>query len=135
MKVLVNKKQWTILAGVLAIALAMLACGAAAPRRLELYPSPTPNATQTPMIVEVQSSPVVVVVEVTVSSTPTGKPCVNAAVAVHLRPSASDQNYPIMVIPNGTELRDLGGRSEKWMFVQIGDKHGWVHGDYVQSCN
>lgn len=125
-----------ILFAVLVIVLGTWACGGMAPQRdLNLYPTVTPAVTQTPAVVEVQVSPEVIVIEVTVTSTPIGKLCVNAAVAVHLRPSASDQNYPIMVIPNGTELTDLGGRSEKWLFVQVGDKQGWVHGDYVRPCD
>jgi hypothetical protein len=128
--------RWHIFVAVLAIVLAILACGGAAPRRgLNLYPSSTPNATQTPMIVTVESSPSVIVIEVTVTSEPAGKLCVNADVAVHLRPSPNNQNYPITVIANRTELIDLGGRNSKWMFVQIGDNQGWVHGDYVQRCN
>jgi hypothetical protein len=129
-------RKLPIALGILVLALGVLACGGTAPRSgLNLYPSSTPNATQTPMIVTVESTPAVVVIEVTVTSTPIGKLCVNAVVAVHLRPSPSDQNYPIMVLPNRTELVDLGGRSGKWMFVQVGDNQGWVHGDYVQRCD
>jgi len=115
------------------IALGILACGRQSRKELTLYPTPTPNATQTPVVVQITTTAVFVVVEV--SQTPNAaKLCVNALVAVHLRPTPNDNNYPITVIPDGTQLADLGGRSGKWMFVQLGDRQGWVHGNYVGNC-
>lgn len=126
-----------ILASILVLVLATLACNATPtePRELNLYPSATPGVTQTPVIVEITTTPEPPVV-VVVSTTPepsVGK-CVTASVAVHLRPSPSNDNYPVMALPNGAEVTDLGGRSEKWMFVQYQDKQGWVFGDYVDDC-
>ena len=115
------------------IALGILACGRESRKELTLYPTLTPNATQTPVVVQITTTAVFVVVEV--SQTPNAaKLCVNALGAVYLRPSPNDQNYPVMTIPNGTQLADLGGRSGKWIFVQLGDRQGWVHGNYVGNC-
>jgi hypothetical protein len=127
--------------GILVLALGMLACGGTAPEReLNLYPTEVPNATQTPLVIiwtptpRDTPTPNVVIREIT--QTPNAERlCVNALVAVNLRPSPNDQNYPIMVIPNGTELTDLGSRNGKWIFVQTGDKQGWVNGDYLKGCN
>ncbi len=119
--------------------LEILACGKAGRRELVLYPTVTPNATQTPVVIQITTSPIpmtpaLVIVEV-IQTPNFSRLCVSALVAVYLRPSPNDQNYPITVIPNGTELIDLGGRSGQWMFVELGDKQGWVHGDYVQRCH
>ena len=138
-------KRWQIIAGALVILLVTLACGGVAtPRVLNLYPSPTVLATQTPVYIEkeVQVTTVVertTIVEVTNTPQSVGKFCVSAPVAVHLRPSPNDQNYPIMALPNGAELTDLGGRDENWLFVQYVDqegqvKQGWVNGAYVADC-
>jgi hypothetical protein len=126
-----------ILLAVLVLVLVTLACGGQAPRReLNLWPTATPNATQTPIIVEVVETQVILV-EITPTPAPpqvVEKMCVSATVAVYLRPSPSDDNYPIMSLPNGAELTDLGGRDGSWLFVQYGDKNGWVNGDYVGAC-
>jgi hypothetical protein len=108
-------------------------------RPLNLYPTPTVAATQTPiyMEVEVPVTQVVekkIVVEVTPTPQATGRLCVSATVAVYLRPSPSDDNYPIMPLPNSSVLTDLGGRDGDWLFVQFSDKTGWVNGSYVGAC-
>ena len=109
------------------------------PRRLNLYPSPTSEATQTPLVVEITTTPVPtytkVVIIVTETPSHLDKLSVSAVVAVHLRPSPSKRNYPITALPNGTVLEDLGGRDGKWWFVQYGDKRGWVHSSFVVACN
>lgn len=128
-----------VILAILALVLASLACatGPTTPRP-SLYPSATPEITQTPFIVQVTTTPLdtplPVVVEITTTPS-TSRLCVNALVAVHLRPSPSNENYPVMVLPNGAEVTDLGGRSGKWMFVQYADKQGWIYGDYVGDCN
>jgi hypothetical protein len=96
------------------------------PTSLETLPTETPLPTQTPFIVEITNTPLLTSVPVNL--------CVNAEVAVYLRPSASDENYPIMPLPNDVTLTDLGGRSENWIFVSYEEKQGWVHGDYVGDC-
>lgn len=128
------RRHTRIIWAVWVIVLATIACGREAHREIVLYPSPTFIATQTPILVQITTTPILVVVEITTTPDAPSVLCVNALVAVHLRPSPNDQNYPIMVIPNGTQLVDLGGRSDKWLFVEVGDKQGWVHGDYVDEC-
>jgi hypothetical protein len=128
-----------ILLAVLVLVLSSLACGGTATRQpLVLYPTNTPDATQTPIFVEREVQVTTVVEQTTiveVTNTPnSGRLCVSALVAVHLRPSPSDQNYPILALPNGAELTDLGGRDGKWLFAQYGDKTGWVHSDYLGVC-
>jgi len=120
------------------LALGVLACGSTEPRpKLNLYPTVTIIPTQTPrFIVWTQTpnatyTPVVVVV----SPTPNSKTlCVSANVAVYLRPSPSSENYPITSIPNGSSVRDLGGRSGDWYFVALGDVQGWVNSEYLNDC-
>jgi hypothetical protein len=129
-------KRWQIFLGALAILLAMLACrvSPAEPRTLNLYPSETPDATQTAVVVRIT---VPVIVQITNTPEPTGEPvvlCVVAQTAVHLRPSPSNDNYPIEALKNGSRLTDLGGRDGAWLFVRVGTTEGWVHGDFVQEC-
>jgi hypothetical protein len=131
-------KTIRIVLATLAILLATLACGGTATKRkLDLYSAPTAEATQTPLVViwtlTPNALPSPIILEVTRTSY-SGRLCVSATVAVYLRPSPSDQNYPILPLPNRAELTDLGGRSGKWIFVELGDKQGWVYGDYVDSC-
>ena len=117
----------------LGILLATVACQREGRRELVLYPTPTVVPTQTPFLVQITTTPVMVVIEIT--HTPTSSTlCVKATVAVYLRPSPSDQNYPITEIPNGAELVDLRGRSDKWIFVEMENNQGWVHEDYVAPC-
>lgn len=128
-----------VLAG-LVLALVTLACGGTAPRTpIVLYPSPTSDATQTPVYLTVPVEVTKVVKETAiVDVTQTPLPitlCVRADEAVYLRPSANDQNYPIMALPNGSQLVDLGGRDGVWYFVQHGDKSGWINSNYLTACS
>ncbi len=121
------------------LALAILACatGPTTPKP-SLYPSATPEITQTPFVVKITTTPNATYTPfvVVVSETPNASSlCVNALVAVYLRPSPSDDNYPIVPLPNGSQLDDLGGRSGKWFFVQYQDKQGWINSDYLEGCN
>lgn len=120
-----------------ALILATLACGRTVPRELNLYPSPTPDVTQTAFVVEITTTPVSTYTPIVqiVTEEPAESLCVDAVVAVHLRPSPSNQNYPISVLLNKTVLEDLGGRSGEWVFVKHGEQSGWVHSDYVVACN
>lgn len=136
----------SVMAGFFALVLASLACGSAAPvdrqatMRALLNPSLTPNATQTPIIVEVTTTPVFVLITTTPeptvvqTSTKEVRLCVTATEAVHVRPSPSIESYPITGLTNGVEVVDLGGRSGKWVFVEVGDKRGWVDGKYLAPC-
>jgi hypothetical protein len=134
-------KRFLLPLGVLVL---MLACGSAVPTpdrqatlRAALYPSPTPDATQTPVLVEITK-----VVQITVTPQPTAKPtmtrqiklCVTAIETVYLRPSASERNYPITTLTNGVEVMDRGGRDGEWIFVEVGDKQGWIHSKYIKPC-
>jgi ABC-type glycerol-3-phosphate transport system substrate-binding protein len=126
-----------ILLAVLAILVATLACGGQGQQtdRFTFW-TPTPNASPTPIVVEVIETQVIVV-EITPTPIPpqeVEKMCVSAVEAVYLRPSPSDDNYPIMSLPNGAELTDLGGRDGSWLFVQYGDAQGWVHQNYISGC-
>lgn len=119
-----------------------LACGNTAPRKLSLYPSATVEfvPTQTERVViwtqTAAASPTPKVIVVSETPVVAGEFCVSALVAVYLRPSPNLKNYPITEIPNGTRLKDLGGRDGNWAFVEFGDKRGWVHEDYLagESC-
>jgi ABC-type glycerol-3-phosphate transport system substrate-binding protein len=126
-----------LLLAVLALVMVTLACGGQGQQadRFTFW-TPTPDASPTPIVVEVVETQVIVV-EITPTPVPpqaVEKMCVSATVAVYLRPSPSDDNYPIMSLPNGAELTDLGGRDGSWLFVQYGDAQGWVNGSYVGSC-
>jgi hypothetical protein len=126
-----------IVLAVLAILVVTLACGGQGQQtdRFTFW-TPTPNASPTPIVVEVIETQVILV-EITPTPVPpqeVEKMCVRALVAVYLRPSPSNDNYPIMPLPNGAELADLGGRDGNWRFVQYGDAQGWVHGIYVGKC-
>lgn len=117
-----------------ALVFTTLACGSQTPRRLELYPSETPNPTQTPFVLEVTKE---VVRQVTNTPEPTESTvllCVDASESVYLRPSPSTNNYPITSLPNGEQVVDLGGRDGDWMFVRWQDKAGWVNDKYVKVC-
>ena len=127
-----------IILAVLVLLIVTLACGGqpAPKRELNLYPTATSAATQTPIVVEVVETQVIVV-EITPTPVPpqaVEKMCVSAVEAVYLRPSPSDDNYPITSLPNGVELTDLGGRDGSWLFVQYGDAQGWVNGAYLGDC-
>lgn len=121
----------------LALAVIALACGGTAPRKLNLYPSPTPNPTQTPYVKEVTTTPenTTTPVVIVVTLEPSSHLCVDASVAVHLRPSPSNENYPITVLVNKTVLEDTGSRKENWAFVRYGELSGWVNTKYVIACN
>lgn len=124
--------------GVLAVL--SLACGRQAPRRLELYPTVAALPTQTERVIiwtqtpDATPTPFVLVV----SATPNADVfCVSALVAVYLRPSPNSDNYPIVEIPNATQVKDLGGRVGNWYFVALGEKQGWINSEYLElgGCN
>jgi hypothetical protein len=133
------KKCWQIFFGVLAIVLAMLACGQPAEewqlRGWTVTPSLTSTVANTPTLVLATQTPFIG--EITSTPQPTAEvlaKCISADVAVHLRPSPSTENYPIEALANGIEVKDLGGRSGKWWFVVVGDKQGWVDSNYLGEC-
>ena len=119
------------------LVLVSVACRRGETERVNLFPSPTPDATQTPVLVEVTK-----VVQITVTQQPTAKPtmtrqiklCVTAQEAVHLRPSPDTEGHPITVLKNGSEVTDLKGRKGEWLYVEVEDKRGWVHEKYVGQC-
>lgn len=137
-----RKPILAILASILALILANVACGRTETRRLELYPSPTVLPTQTERVVVHTSTPLStytpIVQVVTSTPEPSGYLCVIAAESVYLRPSPGVGNYPITPLPLGARLADLGGRNENddgsWAFVVFGRARGWVNTDYVESC-
>jgi len=119
--------------------LATLACGRSTtqPRRIDLYPTETILATQTERVIVWTQTPAdtATPILVIISATPdTGLLCVRASVAVYLRPSPDTDNYPIMPLANGAQVRDLGGRSGRWYFVAVDNKQGWINGDYLVAC-
>lgn len=119
---------------ILILSLAALACGGSATRRtLILYPSPTANASQTPYVVKETAPPLVMTVVVTQTEI-SNTLCVSASVAVYLRPSPGGDYYPIVALPNGARVNDLGGRSGSWLFVRYQRYQGWVNGRYLGEC-
>jgi biopolymer transport protein ExbD len=122
---------------VVLLVLVSVACRRGETERVNLFPSPTPDATQTPVYVQVTQ-----VVQITVTPQPTAKPtmtrqiklCVTAIETVYLRPSASENNYPVTTLTNGVEVVDKGGRDGEWIFVEVGDKQGWVYAEYIKPC-
>ena len=123
---------------VIVLALSVLACRTGNPeRKLNLYPTPTSEATQTPYVVEVTTSPPPpIFVQITTTPVPTLsiQLCVSAVETVNLRPSASDRGYPITQLENGDEVVDLGGRQGNWIYVQAGDEAGWINKKYLEAC-
>lgn len=109
----------------------------------DLYPSPTSEASQTPLVRVVTTTPLAtqtpLVVVYTTTPVPTAENarlCVTAVEAVNLRPSPTTENF-IAVLRNGQQIVDLGGRDGSWMFVQVdeaGKKRGWVKTEYVGKC-
>lgn len=133
------KKCWQSVAGVLAIVLAMLACGGQSDvKPISFANTPTPTstkvlATQTPYIVQITITPLP-----TLTPTRVLAKCVQADVTVYLRPSANTSGYPIEVLANGEQIVDLGGRVGKWWFVSHGSNQsnqGWVDSNYLRDCD
>jgi len=120
----------------LVLVVATLACGTPAEewelRGWTVTPSLSQPATTTPTLVVATQTPFII--EVTNTNQPADILCIVAQEAVNLRPSPNITGYPIVALKNGEKVIDLGGRSGTFMFVQIGDKQGWVHGDYVRAC-
>jgi hypothetical protein len=131
-----------ILAALFVLAVVLLACGQPAPewqlRGWTVTPSPF-EPTQTPVVVQITTTPPLtytpIVKVVTETPRPTEKMCVDALVAVHLRPSPNESGYPIMVLVNGAVVEDLGGRSGEWIFVRYIEAQGWVFEEYLSACN
>lgn len=136
-----NLSRGRLIVATLLLVVATLACGgngAPETRKLNLYPTETIVATQTPVVIVAEitttppatMTPIVIVATVTQNATTF---CVDADVAVYLRPSPATTNYPIMPLPNGSIVADLGGRSGNWYFVRYEDMQGWVFSDYLMS--
>lgn len=133
-------------AAVLALALGIIACNTGNPEQRDkvfnaLYPSPTSDATQTPVIQTVVATKVVQVTTTpvpSVTSTPVRQLCVSADEAVNLRPSPSTKNYKITELENGVVVTDLGGRVENvegvWLFVEVNENRGWINEKYLEDC-
>lgn len=130
--------KYPILALVMLVTLSLACGGTVSRRQLELYPSATVEATQTPYIVVHTATPnaTYTPLVVVVSATPNAPImlCVSANEAVYLRPAPNADNYPIVPLPNDTRLQDLGGRKDGWVFVALGTRQGWVNGKYIKEC-
>ena len=130
-----------LIVATLLLVVASLACrlSPTEPRELNLYPSPTLVATQTPIFVQITTTPPATTTPIVIVATSTDELaatfCVSAVDAVHLRPSPATTNYPIVALPNGEKVEDLGGRSGKWWFISVGDKQGWVDSGYLSECS
>ncbi len=137
------KNQKTVLLTLLMLlVLAILSCNLA-PREskvLDLYPTPTSVITQTPVFVQITTTPLPTLPTVTplvvvVSSTPESKfLCVTADENVYLRPSPSMVNHPIVPLPRGTRIADSGSRSGNWAFVKVDNYSGWVNTLWTTPC-
>ncbi len=125
-------------AALVVLLLVSLACSSGAPRRLDLYPTPTIIPTQTERLVVWTQTPnaTFTAVVVVVSATPNAPVmlCVSASESVYLRPSPNADNYPLATLPNGTHLQDLGGRSGNWRFVATPAMRGWVNDGFLEVC-
>jgi hypothetical protein len=133
-------KRWQVFMGVLAILLAVLACGQPAQewqlRGWTVTPSLTPSVANTLTPTVPTQTPFIVVISQTPEPTKhVLAKCVQADVMVHLRPSANTSGYPIEVLANGERIVDLGGRVGKWWFVSHGSNQGWVDSDYLTPCH
>lgn len=116
------------------LALGVLACGSGEPReKLNLYPTVELPPTQTPFILTQTPNATYTPVYVAVTSTPNAL-CSKANEAVYLRPSPNAVNYPIIEIPNGKRVYDLGGRDGDWYFVRYENYEGWINGEYLNDC-
>jgi hypothetical protein len=142
-----NKRQKSILIFFLLIVFISLACGrsAGSPKSEPFtFWTPTPNSTQTPIIIVHTTTPLPtqtpeVIVLIATSTPYTNRLCVIADQAVYLRPSASDDGYPILPLTKGLELLDLGGREGDWAFVQYTNergeiKQGWSNIHWLGDC-
>lgn len=120
--------------------LVSLACGRSTPRELpSLYPSQTPNATQTPIVIEITNTPentqtpeFIYVVQT--STLPSTTRCVIATEAVYLRPTPSTDNYPVAPLPKGSKVILSGSVNGSWVFALFGEKSGWVQSNYLGNC-
>jgi hypothetical protein len=102
-----------------------------------VFPTQTPQITQTPFLVEITTTPALTYTPVVKEVTSTPQPgylCVTADENVYLRPSADLTGYPIAPLPNGSRLTDLGGRNGRFAFVSYGEFIGWVHLKFVINC-
>ena len=139
--------------GIAMLVLSVLACGGSrTPSNAEatrqavfqnLYPSPTSEATQTPSVRVITTTPLPTTTPMIVVYTATPVPttqtkaswlCVTAVEAVNLRPSPSTENH-IAVLKYGQKVIDLGGRDGSWLYVQVGDSRGWVNIKYLGNCD
>jgi hypothetical protein len=140
-------KPLALFCGVLALSILTCRTGDSEARQRvyqDLYPSPTSEATQTPLVRVITTTPLATqtpdVRVYTATPVPTTQAevswlCVTAVEAVYLRPSPSTENYPIVQLENGTRIVDLRGRDGSWWFVQSGNKQGWVKKEYVRNCD
>lgn len=118
-------------------ALGVLACGGTVRRELILYPSETPNASQTPLVVQITTTPNAThtAIVVVVSETPNALAmCVTADEAVYLRPSPNADDYPIEPLTKGTKVLLTGGMFGLWVHVEVGVSSGWIRVEYLGDC-
>ena len=133
------KNSFRVWIAIVALIVATLACGQPAQewqlRGWTVTPSitsfpATTEPTQTPRVVEITTTP-----KPTATETQIIDKCVVASDSAYLRPSATTNNYPIMPLPKGTRVIDLGGRNNGWLFVHVGESDGWVYGEYLGECD
>lgn len=124
------------------LSLIALACGRSGgtePRKLNMYPTPTSNSTQTPFVQYVTTTPqnttTPVILLVVQTSTPlTTKKCVIVD-NVYLRPSPNIDNYPVAPLPKGATVILSGATNDNWVFASYDKKSGWVNSEFLGSCN
>lgn len=130
-------RQWLYV--ILVLVVVQLACRQESSdgKRIDFSQPTVVVPTQTAVVVhETVEATVVVQSTVVVQITPTpARLCVVVQETVYLRPSASEIAYPIQPLPDGTELFDLGGRSNGFYFVKLSDNtQGWVYSKYIGDC-
>jgi hypothetical protein len=141
---LVDKKAKKILF-FLGVAAILLACGISTPReRPVLYPSPTQNSTQTPIVIQITntpentSTPVLITIVQTTTPIPTSsnRLCVIADQALNLRTQPSmEEGSNGSPLPHGAEVLLTGTKNGEWLFVKYGDRSGWVYSNWLGECN
>lgn len=126
------------LVALVVLGLALLACSGMGDLVVTVTPAPTNAPTETELVALVTPSATPEIPTETPNASPTPElvgvsTCtVSANVAVWMRPSPSTENYPIVELPNGTLVEDLGGKSGDWLFLRWEDKEGWVRSGYVE---
>ena len=114
------------------LVLAMLACGE------YITPTPTRVVATVSVISSITPRPTSTALA-TLTETPTAQSlaqylCVTASETVYLRTQPDMAHDAIVSLANGTRVIDTGTHDGDWIFVEYGDKAGWIHSAYLAEC-